>query len=132
MARMADVRARYASDKVTMSSPERLITMLYDRLLVDIDAAEAAMNRGDRETAHHELGHAQAIVLELLAALEQGTWSGGAGLAQLYVWMVRHLVSANINQDTGALAHCRELVTPLRDAWREAASQTSPGLGAAV
>ena len=131
MARMADVRARYASDKVT-TSPERLITMLYDRLLVDLDSAEEAMVRGDRETAHRELGHAQAIVLELLASLEQESWSGGAGLAQLYVWMVRHLVNANIHQDTGALQHCRELVTPLRDAWRDAAIQTSPGLGAAV
>jgi flagellar protein FliS len=101
-------------------------------LLVDLDTAEEAMGRGDRETAHHQLGHAQAIVLELLASLEQGAWSGGAGLAQLYVWMVRHLVNANINQDTGALAHCRDLVTPLRDAWRDAAMQTSPGLGAAV
>ena len=82
MARMADGRALYAKDKVT-TTPERLITMLYDRLSRDLVAADQAMADGDRETANLELIHAQEIVGELLGALDQKAWSGASQLAQL-------------------------------------------------
>jgi flagellar protein FliS len=132
MARTAAVREMYDSDKITVT-PERLITMLYDRLVIDLEVAEAAVGDGDRYGANEHLVHAQAIVLELLSALDTEAWNGASRLASLYVWIVQELMAANVRQDVGAVAHCLSLVEPLRDAWHQAAIQTaSAGLGAAV
>ena len=124
MARMADGRALYAREKVT-TTPERLITMLYDRLIRDMVAADQAMADGNREAANLELIHAQEIVGELLAALDQKSWSGGPQLAQLYSWLLQQLLHANIHQDRELLEHCRRLVEPLAEAWHQAAGRST-------
>ena len=93
MARMAAVRNAYSSDTV-VTTPERLITMLYDRLCRDLVSAEAAIERQDRTVAHEVLVHAQEIVFELLSALDVDAWEGAPALANLYTWLLRQLVEA--------------------------------------
>lgn len=124
MARMADARSMYSKDKVT-TTPERLITMLYDRLVRDLVASEQAIERGDRETANRELVHAQDIVTELLAALDVQAWGGAPKLAQLYTWLLQQLLHANVQQDVELVQHCRRLVEPLAEAWHQAAAHAS-------
>jgi flagellar protein FliS len=121
MARTAAVQHMYASDRVT-TTPERLITMLFDRLTRDLVAGQDAIERGDRLTANEELIHAQHIVFELLSALDTSKWSGGAQLAQLYTWVLQQLVRANVEQDAAKVAHCRELMEPLGETWHEVAA----------
>src|SRR5947199_2880915 len=98
MARMAAVRDAYSNDTV-VTTPERLITMLYDRLARDLVGAEAAIERHDREVANSLLVHAQEIVFELLSALDMSTWESAPDLARLYAWMLRKMVEANVDQD---------------------------------
>jgi len=126
MARMADARRMYGGDKVT-TTPERLITMLYDRMVRDLVAAEQAIERGDREASHRELTHAQEIVVELLAALDVDKWSGAAQLRQLYAWVLQQLFHANVEQDVELVQHCRKMIEPLAEAWHVAAAQVTRG-----
>jgi flagellar protein FliS len=132
MARTAAVRTAYSNDTI-VTTPERLITMLYDRLVRDLVSGEAAIERRDREVANEVLVHAQEIVFELLSALDVDGWEGGEALASLYTWLLRQLVEANTQQDAGKVTHCRSLVEPLADAWHAAANEvSSSALGTAV
>ena len=119
---MHATRRQYVNDSVGTASPARLVTMLYDRLTLDLLRAEQAMSDG-RE-ASPEMHNAQGIVTELLAALDVGAWSGGPGLAGLYAFLLKELISANVRRDAERVASCRRLVEPLRAAWHEAARDT--------
>jgi flagellar protein FliS len=113
-------RNRFLDDAVATASPARLLTMLYDRLVLDLHRAEAAQVAGDREAAHRDLVHAQSIVAELSSTLDVDAWDGAPRLLSLYGFLLRELVRANISGDAAVTASCRALVEPLRDAWHEA------------
>lgn len=117
-------RARYATDAVTTATPARLLIMLYDRLVRDLVAAERAVEERNPTVANDQLLHAQRIVAELAGSLDPTVWDGGPGLAQLYDFLQRELVAANIDKDAARVRGCREVVEPLRDAWQQAAFAT--------
>lgn len=120
-AALAAYRTRVVSDDVATATPARLLTMLYDRLVLDLTRAEAAQCAADREAASAQLLHAQDIVVELASRLRPDLWEGGPGLAALYAYLQIELVGANVSGDPERTAACRSLVEPLRDAWHEAA-----------
>lgn len=118
----ASLRARYLGDSVATASPQQVLVMLYDRLTLDLERAQVAVSAGDRACVNEELQHAQAIVLELLSSLQVDLWEGGPRLAALYNWLLSELVQANVKMDANRIASCRQVVEPLRDAWRQAAA----------
>ncbi len=118
----ASLRARYLGDSVATASPQQVLVMLYDRLTLDLERAQKAVAEVDRARVNEELQHAQAIVLELLSSLQVDLWEGGPRLAALYNWLVGELVQANMKMDANRIASCRQVVEPLRDAWRQAAA----------
>jgi flagellar protein FliS len=124
MARMADARAQYAQNMVT-TTPERLVTMLYDRMVRDLIAAEQAIADGDREIANREIQHAQLILIELLNSLDEPAWPAAGGLSALYSWMIEQLLQANLHKDAAPVRACRELVEPLAEAWHQAAGRSA-------
>lgn len=117
------LRGRYVSDSVSTASPARLLTMLYDRLVLDLQQAEHAFLTGDGAAARDLVLHAQSIILELRTSLDPAKWSGGPKLSALYQFMFEQLVAANTRRDDSLVTGVRELVEPLRDAWHEAARQ---------
>ena len=117
-------KQQYLQQQVTSASPERLLTMLYDRLLVDIDRAAAAQDASDWAAAGTQLTHAQQIVAELTGSLTDA-WDGAADLRAVYTYLTGRLIAANISRDPAATAECRELIAPLREAWHQAAAVTS-------
>jgi flagellar protein FliS len=119
--------SRYKSDSVTTASPERLLVMLYDRLVLDLDRADTAIQAGASPNEH--LLHAQDIITELLSSLRVDVWDGAQRLASIYTFVLTELIGANVHRDAQRVAGVRALVVPLRDAWREAALST---LGASV
>jgi flagellar protein FliS len=126
MASLASARNKYVSDSVTTMSPGQMIVALYDRMLLDLERATAAIAENDVYGSHSALVHAQEIVDELLVSLDVTQWSGGESLAALYRHIKDELVAANVNKDTERVRACKELLIPLRDAWREAAGIVSP------
>jgi len=112
--------AAYVSNSVDTMSPARMIVALYERLVVDLERAEQAIVDSDPARAHECLLHAQAIVSELHDSLNAGHWPAARALKDIYVFLLFELVGANVDKDAVRVAECRALVTPLRDAWREA------------
>lgn len=114
-------RDTYLAASVQTASPQQLLVMLCDRLALDVQRAADALRAGNPSEAHQPLLHAQEIVLELSASLNVDVWAGAAGLASLYDYLHHELVRANIAKDLTATEFCLDLVTTLRDTWREAA-----------
>jgi flagellar protein FliS len=116
-------RARYMKDTVDTLSPARLVTMLYDALVADLERAEAAIGASERFEANRSLVKAQAILIELRSSLKPDLWSAGPRLAALYDFLIREVVQANVEKDAARVANCRKLIEPLRDAWHVAARE---------
>lgn len=120
-------QARYTSDASETASPARLLTMLYDRLMVDLSLAHDAMLRGEIAVVGERLGHASEILLELHSTLDLTIWPEGRPLSSLYVWLVKELMQARLTNDPQRVAACRDLILPLRDAWHQASGKANPG-----
>ncbi|WP_338145413.1 flagellar export chaperone FliS [Cryobacterium cryoconiti] len=114
-------RAQLNREAVLSATPVRLLTMLYDRLLLDLGRAEIAQNIEDWAVASENLLHAQAIVAELSTSLNVDAWEGGEGLFALYTYASNALMSANIHRDVARTREAIALLEPLRQTWHEAA-----------
>lgn len=118
---MNNPRATYMGQMVTTANPSRLLVMLYDRLVLDVQRAVDLQNAGDFVAAGQQLMHAQEIVLELNSSLRQDVWEGAAQLASIYAWLHTELVRANVERNAKVTEDCLGVITPLAAAWREAA-----------
>lgn len=121
MADLQLLRDRYVNDTIQTASPARLLLMLFDRLCLDLELAEAALQCRDLASASQRLVHAQDITLELHASLDHRAWDAAAQLAQVYAFLFRRLIDANVAKDPAIVGECRRLVEPLRDTWQAAA-----------
>ncbi|ROP65995.1 flagellar export chaperone FliS [Curtobacterium sp. ZW137] len=115
-------RAQYTNEAVLSATPAQLVTLLYDRLLLDLHRAEAAQVASNWDGAREQLLHAQAIVGELSATLRIDAWDGGEGLLAIYNYASTSLITANVHRDVQATRDCIRILDPLRQAWRDAAA----------
>ena len=122
MASIQTLRDRYVGDSIATASPARLLTMLFDRLCLDLEIAHAALVDTDLATASQRLVHAQDIVTELQSSLDPAAWAGGPQLAQVYAFLYKRLIDANLAKDPDIVGECRRLAEPLRATWHEAAT----------
>jgi flagellar protein FliS len=95
----AAARSLYNRDSVLSASPAKILTMLYDRLLLDLQRAETAQRGEDWAAASPCLLHAQEIVAELTSSLRPDQWDGGPGLLALYGYVTQAMIAANIGRD---------------------------------
>jgi flagellar protein FliS len=116
-----DVRSRFLADAVATAGPAKLLTMLFDRLLLDLDRGEVALREGRRPEATQHLAHAQEIVAELIADLNVGAWEGGESLLSIYTFALSELIETSLTGDAARAKACREVLAPLGEAWHEAA-----------
>ena len=128
----ATLRSKYVSDSVDTMSPGRMIVALYDRLLLDLDRAQAAIGQQDLARAHDGLVHAQAIINELHDSLDHERWPAAAALADVYRYAHGELVAANVEKNVARVRAVRGLFEPLRDAWHEASGIVASGTGGAA
>lgn len=113
---------QYTTDAVLSAPPARLLTMLYDRLLLDLGRAQFAQVSENWTTATENLLHAQAIITELAASLKGDVWDGAADLLRIYNYALQALIGANIHHDVERTKECIELLEPLRQTWNDAAA----------
>ncbi|TIC83513.1 flagellar export chaperone FliS [Nocardioides sp. GY 10113] len=118
-------RAAYTDNSLATASPARLLVMLMDRLVLDIERGLAATEAADWEEARRNLLHAQDIVLELEVGLDADAMTGGKQLAALYAYLRGRLVDANVHRDATAATEARGLAQHLAETWRQAALQAA-------
>ncbi len=147
------LRNHYLRETVTTASPAKLVTMLYDRLLVGINRVQAVLAPAgagndtidlDRaagssattpldceslDLVNGELLRCQRIVEELRGRLDHEV--GGeiaANLANLYTFCLEKLIEANVTKSATPLHPVHSVVTELRDAWVQAVEQGQVGV----
>lgn len=126
---MSDALSSYQRGAVLSATPSRLLTMLYDRLLLDLTCGLDALEAGDDAEATYRIGHAGEIVAALADSLNREIWDGAQGLFELYMYISSTLIRVTIYRDTGLVRECIDLLEPLRQAWHDAADQLA-GAGA--
>ena len=103
---------------VQNASPHRLIEMLLDGALGRLVTADGNMQRGEIAAKGENIGFAISIIEGLRGSLNQQAGGDIAGnLDQLYQYMTRRLVEANLRDDRGMLREVHGLLTQVRGGW---------------
>lgn len=112
----------YKAAHIETATPERLVVMLYDGAIKYLNLAQHGLEKQDFEISHRNILKAEAIVLELMSVLDMDV---GGELAQnlynLYDYMYRRLVDANLKRDSAPVKEVLQLLAEMRGAWHEAA-----------
>lgn len=111
------------------ASPHRLIQMLFDGLLQNLNTAIGALQRGDIELKGQQIGRAVRILEEGLKGglnREQGG-ELATNLGALYDYCVQRLTVANLRNDAAAVEEVVALMSPVAKSWQEigATAQTA-------
>lgn len=114
-------RSAYVDTSVATASPARLLVMLVERLVLDVERGLHAQDADDRLAANRHLVHAQDIVAELESSLDADAMVGGRELAALYDYLRRTLVTANVRQDSATTRQALVIARHIADSWRQAA-----------
>lgn len=109
----------YQANSIITAKPEELTLMLYNGILRFISQAQKNINGKNIPAAHEDIVKAQDIIMELVASLDHKYEIAG-NLLQLYSYMHRQLIEANVKKDQQILAEVHKLVTELRDTWAQA------------
>lgn len=99
-------------------TPTRAIVLLYERLLADLRKAERFIKERKPAEKSECLLHANAILYELLASLdeEQGG-SVARDLAEIYTYLINEITEIDATRDLGRLGRTIELLETLHGAW---------------
>lgn len=103
--------------QVGTASQGRLILMLYDGALKNLRSAQNSIIHKDINGAHNSLIKAQDIIRELNITLNTDAGEIAHNLRNLYLYMLKCLVEANVAKDTGKVEEVIELLSTLKEAW---------------
>ncbi len=122
---MNDGRDRYLADRVMTASPEQLIKMLLDRVVVELGMAQEQLHAGHRRDAAPHLAKAQAIVGELRCCLDLSVGPIARNLDELYGFAFSRIVEATLDGRAGHVNDVITVLAPVQDAWSQACCTTS-------
>ena len=121
---------KYKSNSVNTATKEELTLMLYDGAVKFCNQAIASMEADDHIKTNETIRKVQNIVREFQITLDK-KHEIASQLDQLYDYMHRRLVEANLKKDIEILTEVRDHLRSLRDTWKEAmklAKQGSPSV----
>ncbi len=108
------------------ASPERLVVIAFEQLVVNLERARMAMERNDLELRVTALRRARGLVGELLATLDfEKGGAIAAQLADLYQYMMYELVDIGQRNDMMTLKKLVNIASSLRDGFAGAASEVT-------
>lgn len=111
--------AAYESNAVTTAAPGELTLMLYNGCLKFIKQAKRAIEEKNYEEKNKNIQKAQNIISELMVTLNMDI-PISKHMMQLYDYMNRRLIEANIKNNLEYLDEVETFVAEFRDTWKEA------------
>ena len=117
----AQAAATYQRNAVMTASPEKLVKMLYDGALKNLEQARVGLQ--DDETARSQevgsaLSKAMGIIGELRASLDHA--AGGEiarDLDALYEFCLDQLSKANLERSSDGVVACLQVMRTLKEGW---------------
>ncbi len=110
---------QYRQNSIISAGRGELTLMLYDGAVKFIKKGIKSIEENNIQSAHESLVRAQEIVSHLNETLDTGYELSGR-LALLYDYINRRLIEANIKKDGEILNEALDLISQLRDTWKEA------------
>lgn len=107
---------QYKENAILTASPEELVLMLYNGIIRFIDEAKTALQKKDYVETNAEIQRAQDIITELMLTLDMN-YDISKNLYNLYDYMLRRLIDANVKKDIEILDEVRGFAVELRDTW---------------
>ncbi len=115
---MRNPYAAYEQNAVTTASPGELTLMLYNGCLKFLNQAKSAMEENDYESKNKYIQKAQSIISELMVTLNMDI-PVAKHMMQMYDYMNRRLIDANIKNSVEILEEVESFVAEFRDTWKE-------------
>ena len=111
---------KYKQVQVKTANNEKLLIMLYQGCVKFLRLAKKSIDENDIEGTNNYIIRAQDIIRELRNTLDME--KGGeiaTNLSQLYDFMLRQLVEANINKDSEKIEVVEDMMVELLDSWKQ-------------
>lgn len=112
----------YQKNKIMMASPAELTLMLYEGAIKFANIAIMGIEKNDIQKAHTNIIKTQRIIEEFRATLNF-KYPVAKDFDNVYEYLLRRLVEANISKDKEILEECLEHLRVMRDAWKEIMQQ---------
>ena len=112
---------QYKQVQVKTANKEKLLIMLYQGCIKFLRLAKKSINNDNIEGANNYIIRSQDIIQELMNTLDME--KGGDisnNLYQLYDFMNRQLIKANVNKDVEKIEVVEVMMKELLDTWKEA------------
>lgn len=119
MSMNAQAYDQYKKTAVETVAPGKLLLMLYDGAIKNLENAKKAISYKDIGRAHKEIIKAQDIIVELMSTLDM-RYDIAGHLYSLYDYLHRRLVEANVKKDIDILNEVQGFMKELQDAWQQA------------
>lgn len=110
---------KYQQTQAQTASRPKLLIMLYDGAIRFVKLGIEGIAQKDYEKANNNLCKAQAIVNELISALNY-EYTIANDLLKIYEYMQYLLIEANVSKESIKAEEVLEYLMDLREAWVEA------------
>ncbi|WP_136607135.1 flagellar export chaperone FliS [Paenibacillus dokdonensis] len=107
---------KYQQTQLQTAPPSQLLLMLYDGAIRFVRMGISGIEERDYEKANTYLCKAQAVIHELIAALNYD-YPIAKTLHQVYEYMVYQLIQANMKKSTDPAKEIVSHLQELREAW---------------
>jgi len=119
MAVKSNPYAKLTEDMVFSATKEELTLMLYEGALRFANQAEIALEKKEYQKANDLIIRVQDIIREFQITL-RNEYEISKNFHQLYEYIFRLLIDANISKDTKPLEEAKGYIREFRDLWKEA------------
>ncbi|WP_022765816.1 flagellar export chaperone FliS [Butyrivibrio sp. XPD2006] len=108
--------AQYKNNKVNSASGPELTLMLYDGAIKFLNIADFAIEKNDIQKAHDNIIKTERIIDYLRNTLDM-KYAVAQDFENMYSYIARRLVEANIAKDREIVAEVNEHMHAIRDNW---------------
>jgi flagellar protein FliS len=116
---------KYRETEILAADPLKLVELLYRAAIQSITDAREHLRSGEIRERSNAISKAAAILSELMQSLDHDR--GGEitrNLAELYDYMQRQLLKANMEQIESPLTEVNQLLNTLLEAWQACSAAT--------
>lgn len=113
--------------EILSASPERLVVLLFDHLVVHLQRVRIAIDNNDVSLRTMSLSKARGIVSELLSTLDFDKGGKIAGeLGSLYTFLLAEMSEIGVHRDGRKVTRLMEIADELRTGFTGAATMAVP------